>query len=248
MKAALVTGGARRIGAAIARRLAAEGCGVAIHCRLSRDEADALAAEIRASGGRAVVVKGDLAEPDRLGPMIAEAAAALGPLGLLVNNASIFWRDDLDTLSAGSFDAHMAVNLRAPLLLARAFAAQAPPGASIVNLIDQRVLKPRPDYLSYALSKEALWSATRILARALAPAIRVNAVGPGPTLPNETDGEIGFEREAAATLLARPVDPAEIADAVVFLARSPSITGQMIAVDAGQHLAWKTPDVLATGG
>lgn len=246
MTGALVTGGGRRIGAAIVRCLAASGRPVAIHCNHSRNDAERLAGEIVAAGGRAAVVVADLREPAAAARIIAESRAAIGPLALLVNNAAIFEHDRLATFEAPVFEAHMDVNLQAPLRLARAFAECAPQGASIINLIDQRVLKPTPDYLSYALSKAALWAATRILAQALAPAIRVNAVAPGPTLPNLTDGAEGFAREAASVPLARAVDPAEIAAAVLYLADAPSVTGQMIAVDAGQHLAWRTPDVTAT--
>lgn len=245
MKAALVTGGAVRIGAAIVRRLAQHGYAVAIHCNRSRPAAAALAAGIRASGGRAVVVAGDLADPASAPRLVDEAAAALGPLALLVNNAAVFENDSIGDFAADVFARQFAINLQAPLLLARAFAAQAPDGGTIVNLIDQRVLKPTPHYLSYALSKEALWSATRMLAQSLAPRLRVNAVAPGPCLPNAADGPDSFAREVAAIPLQRAVSPDEIAEAVVYLAAAPGVTGQMIAVDGGQHLGWQTPDILA---
>lgn len=245
MKAALVTGGAVRIGAAIVRRLARDGYRLCIHSNRSRSAAEALAGELRASGAKAVVVFGDLQAPETAARIVAEAAAMVGSLSLLVNNAAIFENDSIETFDAGLFTRQMAVNLQAPLLLAQAFATQARSGAAIVNLIDQRVLKPTPHYLSYALSKEALWSATRILAQALAPRIRVNAVAPGPCLPNVEDGPDMFAREIAAVPLQRAVSPDEIAQAVVYLAEAPGVTGQMIAVDGGQHLGWKTPDVLA---
>lgn len=243
MKAALVTGGARRIGAAIVQALAEAGYAVAIHCVGSRQDAEQLAATCQ----RSVVVSGDLADPATPARLIADATAALGPLTLLVNNAALFEDDRFGALDVTGFDRHMAVNLRAPLLLIDAFAKQAAPGSnpSIVNIIDQRVLKPTPDHVSYALSKSALWTATRMAAQALAPKIRVNAVAPGPTLPNHSDGPEGFAREIAALPLQRPVAPRAIADAVLYLAGAISVTGQMIAVDSGQHIGWRTPDVVA---
>ncbi|HRJ68463.1 MAG TPA: SDR family oxidoreductase [Beijerinckiaceae bacterium] len=248
MKAALVTGGALRIGAAIVRRLAASGHAVAIHCNRSRNEAEALAAGINASGGRAMVVCGDLADPATSPRIVAEATHCFGSLTLLVNNAALFEGDSLTVFETDTFSRQIAVNLQAPLLLSRAFAEHACEGGAIINLIDQRVLKPTPYYLSYALTKEALWSATRILARSLAPRLRVNAVAPGPCLPNSADGPEVFAREVAAIPLQRAVSPDEIAEAVVFLAQAEGVTGQMIAVDGGQHLGWKTPDVLALEG
>jgi NAD(P)-dependent dehydrogenase (short-subunit alcohol dehydrogenase family) len=242
---ALVTGGAQRIGAAIARRLSAAGYAVAIHCYRSRSEADALAAELSAAGGRAIVVVGDLADtatPDRI---LAETERRLGRVTLLVNNASIFERDAIGTFHSAAFDVHMAINLRAPLLLSHAFAARLPtrrPGA-IVNITDQRVRKPVPDFLSYGLSKAGLDMATCMLAQALAPRIRVNAVAPGPTLPNNRQSPSHFRRQAAATLLQRASSPEDIAAAALYLAGARSTTGVTIFVDGGQHLAWQTPDV-----
>lgn len=245
MKAALVTGGAVRIGAAIVRHLAGQGFSLAIHCNRSHVAAEALAADIVAAGGRACVVSGDLGEPATPHRVVAEAVEALGPLTLLVNNAAVFENDSIMDFSADRFARQIGINLQSPLLLSQAFAEQAGEGAAIINLIDQRVLKPSPQYLSYALSKEALWSATRILAQALSPRIRVNAVAPGPCLPNADDGPDAFAREVAAIPLQRPVSPQEIAEAVAYLAGARGVTGQMIAVDGGQHLGWKTPDVLA---
>jgi len=170
---------------------------------------------------------------------------SIGPLTLLVNNASTFEDDRIETLTAGTWDAHMAANLRAPILLAQAFARQAPDGALIVNLVDQRVWRPTPLYFSYAVSKAGLWHATRMLAQALAPRIRVNAIGPGPTLPSIHQSEANFAAEADRVPLKRRATPEEIADALAYLVDAPSVTGQMIAVDAGQHLAWRTPDVSA---
>lgn len=243
--AALVTGGAVRIGAAIVRALAAAGRPVAIHCNRSRSAGDALAADIVASGGRAAVLVCDLADADAVSRLVGEAEAAVGPLGLLVNNASLFEDDRITSLDPALWDRHFAVNLRAPALLARDFAARAAgDDPSIVNVIDQRVWKLTPQYFSYTLTKSALWTATRTLAQALAPRIRVNGVGPGPTLANIHDGEAGFAQEATAVPLGHGGSPQEIADAVLFLAGARSVTGQMIAVDGGQHLGWRTPDVV----
>ncbi len=245
-RAALVTGAGKRIGAAIARGLAGAGFAVALHCRGSRAEADAVAAAIAAGGGRAVVVEGDLADAAACERILDEAAAALGRLTLLVNNASLFEKDSLQDLELDRWERQFAVNLRAPVLLARRFAAQAEAAddPSIVNIVDQRVLKLTPQVFSYTLTKAALHTATVTMAQALAPAIRVNAVGPGPTIANIHDGEAGMAREVAGVPLARAVPAADIADAVLYLAGARSVTGQMIAVDSGQSIGWLTPDVV----
>jgi NAD(P)-dependent dehydrogenase (short-subunit alcohol dehydrogenase family) len=243
---ALVTGAARRIGRVLALRAAALGYAVAIHHHRSSDaEALAVKAEIEAAGGQAAVVAGDLADPSLATPLIDAARAAVGPLALLVNNASLFEDDRIETLTAATWDAHMAANLRGPVLLAQAFARQAADGALIVNLLDQRVWRPTPLYFSYAVSKSALWEATRMLAQALAPRIRVNGIGPGPTLPSIHQSEAAFAAEADRVPLKRRATPEEIADAMAYLIDAPAVSGQMIAVDAGQHLAWRTPDVSA---
>jgi len=239
---ALVTGGARRIGAAIVRQLAGAGYTLAIHCNTSRAEADALAAELGDAGQRAHVLSADLADAASLAPLVRQAAA-LGSLSLLVNNASLFEDDRIGAIDPAMFERQIALSLRAPLLLTEAFAAVAGAGASVVNIIDQRVLKPTPDHVSYALAKSALWTLTVMSAQALAPSIRVNAIAPGPTLPNILDGSEGFAREAAAVPLAHAVPPQAIADAVLYLARAASVTGTLLPVDAGQHIGWKTPDV-----
>lgn len=243
--AALVTGGARRIGRAIVEALAAEGYAVAIHHGRSRADAEALAQAIREKGGHAATLHADLADPASVESLVPAAVSAVGPLTLLVNSASVFERDGMGALDRALFDRHLSVNLSAPVFLADAFARQLPDGAggAIVNLLDQRVFRLTPYFLSYTLSKAALWTATRTMAQALAPRIRVNAVGPGPTLANDRQSPDDFARQAKATPLGRPVAPAEIAAAVLYLARARSVTGQMIAVDSGQHLAWRTPDV-----
>ncbi len=242
--AALVTGGAKRIGRAICLELAAAGFDVAIHHRDSEAEAAELAREIEAMGRRAVSLSTDLADVIATHELIGQAGEALGPLSVLVNNASVFADDRLDSITGESWSAHMDVNLRAPVLLAQVFAAQAPDGSAIINILDQRVLKPDPRFFSYGLSKSALWVATRTMAQALAPRIRVNGVGPGPTLPSVHQTAADFAAEAGAVPLQRPGSPEAVAAAVRWLVDADLVTGQMIAVDGGQHLAWKTPDIV----
>ncbi len=243
--AALITGAGRRIGRTLALAVARAGHDVAIHYHRSADEAEQTAAEVRALGRTAVCLQADLADAGQLEGLIAAARAALGPLTLLVNNASLFQDDRVGALGLDLFEAHMAANLRAPIFLAQAFAAQAPAaGGLVVNLIDQRVLHPNPQFFSYSLSKSALWSATRTLAQALAPAIRVNAIAPGPTLASIHQTPEAFAAEVAGVPLQRAAGPDEIAAALLYLIDAPSVTGQMIAVDGGQHLAWRTPDIV----
>ena len=242
-RAALITGGGRRIGRAIALSVSRAGYAVVLHAHSSRADAERLAAEIVAAGGRAVVVLADLAEPEAVRGLVP-AAAAFGPLTLLVNSAAEFEPDEIETLNRARFERTFAVNLAAPLFLAQAFAAQAPAGAdaSIINLVDQRVLKPTPRFLSYTLSKSALHSATATLAQGLAPKVRVNAVAPGPTLPSPRQSDQQFAAQAASLPLARGPSPEDIAAAVLYLAQARSVTGVTIAVDGGQHLAWRTAD------
>lgn len=242
-RAALITGAGRRIGAAIARALAREGYAVVLHAHRSRSEAEGTASEIAAAGGRASIVLADLADGMALAGLVP-AAAAFGPLTLLVNNASLFGEDDIATLDRAAFERTLAVNLTAPVFLAQAFAAQAleRADASIVNVVDQRVLKPTPRFFSYTLSKSALANATLTLAQALAPNVRVNAVAPGPTLPSPRQSPAQFAAQAAAVPLGRGPTPEDIAAAVVYLAGAASVTGTVIAVDGGQHIAWRTLD------
>jgi NAD(P)-dependent dehydrogenase (short-subunit alcohol dehydrogenase family) len=244
---ALVTGAARRLGRAIALALAQKNFSVALHAsQRSRAEADEVCAAIRAAGGRACVLTADLADQQAVAGLMAAAHAALGPVTLLVNNASLFEADAASAFDARLFDQHMAVNLRAPLQLASDFVAQLPEGREglIVNLLDQRVWRLNPHFFSYTLTKSALWTATQTMAQAFAPRIRVNGVGPGPTLANHMQRAEDFRREAESIPLQRAITPDEIVAAVLFLLEARSVTGQMIAVDGGQHLAWKTPDVL----
>jgi NAD(P)-dependent dehydrogenase (short-subunit alcohol dehydrogenase family) len=246
-RAALVTGGAQRIGRAIVLALAHAGFAVAVHARRSGGAADALCAEIADRGGRAAVVAGDLADHAAVLRLVPAASAVVGPLTLLVNNAAEFEPDEIGTLDRARFDRQLAVNLRAPIFLAEAFAAQVPAtaDAAIVNLLDQRVYKPTPRFLSYGLAKSALHTATTMLAQALAPRIRVNAVAPGPTLPSPRQDAASFARQARLVPLERGPTPEEVAAAVLYLAEARSVTGVTIAVDGGQHLAWRTADCVA---
>lgn len=251
---ALVTGAGRRLGRAIALYLAGRGQDVAIHYHGSADGAEATAAEARAMGVRAQALRADLLDLDQAEALVARAAEALGPLDLLVNNASIFEYDNIGTASRDSWDRHMGSNLRAPLILTQAFARQAPAAdrstpeprarAQIINMIDQRVLKPTPEFITYSLAKAGLWWLTRTSAQALAPDIRVNAIGPGPTMQGVRQSEDHFSRQRAATILERGAGPEDICAAIGYLIEAASVTGQLLCVDGGQHLAWRTPDVL----
>lgn len=248
--AALVTGAARRIGLRVATRLAESGYAVALHASArSLAQAEREAAELRARGLRACALAGDLADAAQCAALVPAARAALGPLRLLVNNASVFEPDRVETTDLEQWQRHFQVNLRAPVLLSQAFLAQVPSGedTAIVNIIDQRVLRPTPQNFAYTLSKSALWTATQTMAQAFAErAVRVNAIGPGPVLPNVTEGDAGFTREVEGVPLRRAVEPDEIAAAVLYLASARTVTGQLIAVDAGQHLGWQTPDIVGS--
>ena len=246
-RAALVTGAAKRIGRAIALGLAADGWAVALHYRGSAAEAEALAAEIEAGGGRAVTLQADLAIEAETASLIGRASEALGPLGCLVNNASTFELDEVETVSRESWDRHMEPNLRAAFRLSQDFALALPAErqGAIVNLLDQRVWNLTPHFVSYTLSKAGLWTLTQSLAQALAPRIRVNAIGPGPCLPSPRQSDAEFARQCALMPLGRGTTPEEIVEALRFILAMPSMTGQMIALDGGQHLGWaqssKTP-------
>lgn len=239
---ALVTGAGARIGRAIALDLAARGFAVAVHHHRSADAAAEVVESILAAGGRAVALAADLADDAQARGLI-EAAAALGPVTCLVNNASVFERDTVATATQASWDRHLAVNLRAPFVLSQAFAAALPQPRSgvVVNLIDQRVFNLTPHFVSYTVSKAGLWTLTRTLALALAPRIRVNGIGPGPTMPSRRQNQAAFAAQVAATPLRRAVSLEEICAAVRFILDAPSLTGQMIALDSGQHLGWQHP-------
>jgi NAD(P)-dependent dehydrogenase (short-subunit alcohol dehydrogenase family) len=246
LRTALITGAAKRIGRQLALDLAAAGYDVAVHCNYSRGEADDVATVIRAKGRRAVVVQGDLALVDTPERIMADAVSGLGPIGLLINNASVFEEDEVGNISSSSWSQHQDANLRAPVMLTQAFAKQLPEDAygNVINIIDQRVWKLNPQFFSYTISKAGLWTATRTLAQALAPRIRVNAIGPGPALPSARMDQSDFEKQGRLTLLGRGTSPAEISAAAQFILSQPALTGQMIALDGGQHLVWQTPDVV----
>lgn len=236
----LITGASRRIGRAIALDLAAAGWRVAVHYRHSRAEAETLVREIEARGGTAGAIAGDLAREDDVATLIPRCRELLGPPVCLVNNASEFHLDSVATATMATWDTHLDVNLRAPVFLARSLYLNLPDGAAgnVINILDQRVWKLTPDFFSYTISKAGLWTATRTLAQALAPRVRVNAIGPGPVLKSVHQTEADFAAEAASTLLKRGPTPAEIASAVRFILDAPAMTGQMIALDGGQHLTW----------
>ncbi|MEX2648215.1 MAG: SDR family oxidoreductase [Alphaproteobacteria bacterium] len=241
--AALVTGAGRRIGRAIALALAEDGYAVAVHYDRSRVEALAVVEGIRARGGRAEALEADLADPAAVGGLVPRAGDALGPLGVLVNNASLFERDLLSSVTPASWRAHLAVNLEAPVFLTQAFARQLPASTTgnVVNMIDQKVLNLSPFYLSYTAAKAALWALTQTLALELAPTIRVNAIGPGPTLPNAIQSEADFERYARSMPLGRGVALDDVTRTVRYILATPALTGHLIPIDGGEHLGWATP-------
>ena len=245
---ALITGGAVRIGRAIALHVAKRGFSVAIQYRGSKAEAEATVAEIQAMGVRGACFQASLTEHAEVEGLFPSVNKAMGRVTCLINNASTFADDRIETLSEESWDKHIAINLKAPVFLAQAFAAQLPAGetGNIVNIIDQRVLRPNPLFFSYTLSKSALWAATKTMAQGLAPGIRVNAIGPGPTLRSSYQSEEDFEHECHSTPLGHGTTPEEIAETVSFILNSPAMTGQIIALDGGQHLLWQTPDIRVT--
>ena len=241
--AALVTGAARRIGRAMALSLAEAGYDVAVHYRASADEAAAVVANIEAMGRRAVALPADLTDESATGNLIPAANEALGPLTCLVNNASTFELDEAHNATRDSWDRHLEPNLRAPFVLSQAFAAQLPADreGNIVNMLDQRVWNLTPYFVSYTVSKAGLWALTQVLAQALAPRIRVNGIGPGPALPSEHQSAEQFARQEAMMPLGHGTTPEEICRALRFILDAPAMTGQMIALDGGQHLGWAQP-------
>ena len=245
LKHALVTGGARRVGAALVRALAHSGYRVACHVRETSADAEALVAEIRAAGGEASIFEADLAESEARATLIKRAVETFGPLHLLVNNAAAFSSDRFDDYSDAQFDQHLMINLKAPIDLARHFMKHAAADdPSIINVVDHRVLKLTPQHFTYTLSKAALHAATITMAQSLAPHIRVNAIGPGPVFPNIHDGPSGFSHETSGVPLMRAVDHADLAKAVLYLASARSVTGTLLPVDSGQAIGWKTPDII----
>lgn len=252
---ALVTGAGKRLGRAMALYLADRGHDVAVHYASSAREAEAVVAEIRTKGRRAQSFQADLLDEAQVQALIPAATAALGPLSVLVNNASIFEYDRIETSTRESWDRHIGSNLRAPYVLTQAFAKQCPPATTdqngeplaqglIVNMIDQRILKLTPEFSTYTIAKMGLWALTQTAAQGLAPHVRVNGIGPGPTLRGHRQSEAHFAGQRAATVLGRGANPQDIVAALGFFLDSPAVTGQFIAVDGGQHLGWQTPDVL----
>lgn len=252
---ALVTGAGKRLGREMALYLARRGHDVAVHYATSAAEADEVVSEIQSLGRKAVALQADLLIEDQVDLLIPQAQAALGPVTVLVNNASIFEYDRIETATRESWDRHIMSNLRAPYVLTQAFARQCPPAVQdengepvaqglIVNMLDQRIHKLTPEFSTYTIAKMGLWALTRTSAQGLAPHIRVNGIGPGPTLRGGRQSESHFARQRAATVLGRGANASDITAALGFFLDSPSVTGQMISVDGGQHLAWQTPDVL----
>ncbi len=237
----LVTGAGRRLGRAIALDFGRRFWRVGVHYNSSKAEADEVVAEIERKGGTAVTLEADLDRLDSLEPLVQACAERFGPPTCLVNNAACFELDTLATLDEASWRMHLDLNLRAPVFLTQAFARTLPEQAKgvVINMVDQKVLRPDPEHLSYTIAKSALWTATQILAQTLAPRIRVNAIAPGPVLPSRIQSKAEFAAECRSTLLRRGVSIDEILGAVRFLVETPSITGEMIAVDAGQHFAWR---------
>ncbi len=247
-KTLLITGAAKRLGRVIALDLAEAGWSIGLHYHGSATEAEETARDIRAKGAKVALFAANFANEEETAGLIARVTKEIGPLTALINSASLFENDDWQSASRRSWDAHMEANLRAPFLLSQLFAKQLPKGerGNIINIIDQRVLKPTPQFISYSLSKAGLYWLTTTLAQAMAPNIRVNAVGPGPTMRNARQSEEDFERQRKATLLEQGAEPKDVAAAIRYLLEAPSVTGQMIAVDGGQHLIWQTPDVQGT--
>ena len=252
--AALITGGAVRLGRAMALHLAARGHDIAVHYASSEEPALAVVAEAKALGANAVALQADLLDFSAVEALVPRAAEALGkPLDVLVNNASTFEYDTLESATAESWTRHVDSNLRAAVFLTQAFAAQAPEAgsdgeplamANVINMIDQRVRKPTPKFMTYSIAKAGLWAFTKTAAQALAPQIRVNGIGPGPTLQGTRQTEEHFANQRKATILQRGSGPEEICRALDFILESAGFTGQLLCMDGGQHLAWQTPDIL----
>ncbi|WP_324752171.1 SDR family oxidoreductase [Roseovarius sp. Pro17] len=256
MGRALVTGAGKRLGRAMALELAARGHDVAVHYHSSDSGAEAVAGEIRALGRSAAPLQADLLNEDEVTRLLPAAAEALGgPITVLVNSASIFDYDTLESATRSSWDRHFGSNLRAPFVLTQALAAQVPdpeidengePVAQglVVNMIDQRVRKLTPEFMTYTLAKMGLWAFTQTAAQALAPRVRVNAIGPGPTLRATRQSEAHFAAQRATTVLERGANVQDITGALAYFLGASAVTGQLLCIDGGQHLGWKTPDVL----
>ena len=246
MPTILITGAAKRIGRAIALEMASRGWQIAVHHHDSQDDAEKTVATILENDGKAFAVQCDLSVRANTAQLIDQCAALAGePVTALVNNASVFQGDDVMTATNEGWDKHLEVNLHAPFLLSQALASSLSDGTTgnIINIIDQRVLKLNPQYMSYTLSKSGLWTLTRTLAQSLAPTIRVNAIGPGPSLVSVHQSDADFNREYTSVMLGKGPELKEIANTIAYILDTPSMTGQMIALDGGQHLAWQTPDI-----
>jgi len=245
LRTALITGASKRIGQAIAEDLSANGFAVALHANRSLAEAEEIAAKLRQTGRKAIAIKADLQNLGETSTLVERVADALGPLDLLVNNASAFLGDSADRFDAAAFEAHFAIHVRAPSILAADFVRQIPEPYQglIVNMVDQRVWALNPRFYSYTLSKAALWTATQTMAQSFAPRIRVNAIGPGPTVRSVRQSAEDFQAQIDGLILKAAPGLEEFGRTIRFLFDTPSITGQMIALDGGQHLAWETPDV-----
>lgn len=243
----LITGAARRIGRAIALDMASHGWHVAVHYRNSRQDAEILASAIRDKGGVATALPADLANPADVAALVPRCRDAIGAPTCLINNASEFLLDTVTTATPQTWDTHLDINLKAPVFLAQALARHLPDGenGNVINIIDQRVWNLTPDFFSYTISKAGLWTATQTLAQALCPRVRVNAIGPGPVLRSVHQTDADFADECRATLLGRGPTTEEIAAAVRFILAAPAMTGQMIALDGGQHLARSNHDLAA---
>ncbi|MEL6572589.1 MAG: SDR family oxidoreductase [Pseudomonadota bacterium] len=255
MAGALVTGAGARIGKAMALYLADRGYDVAIHYASSGTGAALVADEITALGRKAVTLQADLLDESATQGLVARAVEALGPLTVLINNASIFEHDTIETATKESWDRHIGSNLRAPFVLTQAFARQVPPAAAdttgepvaqglVINMLDQRVHKLTPEFMTYTIAKMGLWAFTRTAAQGLAPNVRVNGIGPGPTLRGGRQSEDHFAKQRSATILERGSNPDDMTAALGYFLDAKAVTGQMLAVDGGQHLGWQTPDVL----
>lgn len=256
MTRCLVTGAGLRLGRAMALYMAGRGYDVAVHYASSADPAHRVVTEIEALGRRAVALRADLLEDDQTEALWAQATDALGgPVTCLINNASIFEYDTIRSATRSSWHRHIQSNLHAPFLLTQAMARQGmkptqdergEPVASglIINMIDQRVRKLTPEFMTYTIAKMGLWAMTQTTAQALAPAIRVNAIGPGPTLQGSRQSAAHFADQRSSTTLGRGANPEDITAALGYFLDAPAVTGQLLCVDGGQHLNWQTPDVL----
>jgi len=244
-RTALVTGAAKRLGRAIALALADAGFNVVVHCHASGESAEATAADIRARGVAAAVLAADFADEAQVAGLLDRVPAALRPVGVLVNNAGSFQRDEWNDATRASWDAHVEPNLRAPFVLMQRFAAALPPGAEgvVINMLDQRVWSLTPHFVSYSVSKAGLWALTRSMALALAPRVRVNGIGPGPTLPSARQTPAQFARQSGSLPLGHGATAEEVGRAVLAILALPAMTGQMLALDGGQHLQWSAPPI-----